>query len=88
MPGSSLLDAGGRLHHSSCLIALGRGKNVLCACLLLLPWESGSCGCCGGFGKINKDMTCVIGHKKRQSLSNLLYWYLVNTVEWFCDCLL
>lgn len=75
-------------HHSSCLIALGRGKNALCACLLLLPWESGSCDCYGGFGKINKEMTCVIGHKKRLSLGNLLYWYLVNAVESFCDCLL
>lgn len=49
-------------HHCSCLIALGRGKNALCACSLLLPWESGSCGCYGGFGKINKEMSCVIGH--------------------------
>ena len=45
---------GAAYHVSSCLIALGREKNALCACSVLLPRESGACGCHGGFETINK----------------------------------
>lgn len=50
-------------HHSSCLIALGIGKNAQCACSLLLVWESGSCDCCVGFGKI-KEWLVLLGIRK------------------------
>lgn len=45
---------GAAYHVYSCLIALDRGKNALCACSVLLPRESGACGCHGAFETINK----------------------------------